>query len=170
MTGRHRGRYPALNLHADAVDEDRPVWIAPGRPDPFRAAGVPDRLVLVLHREGRDYVGTLSTWEYHEVAVHRPIGPDGNPYVVREMVVDTSTPHSSDVLVRMLQRPTAARVVAQLVDVLRDMVPGLAGRDRRMPLRPARHGSDASSHNAAQSGTPLSDRSPLYPGAHDERS
>jgi len=131
-------------------DRDRPVWIQPGRPDPFRAAGVPDRLVLVLHREGMHFVGTLTTWEYHEILVHRPNGPDGHAHVVREMVVDTSTPRSTAVVVRMSQRPTAARLVAELVDVLRGMVSRLAGPDPNAPPRPVRRSVYASRPNDVQ--------------------
>jgi len=146
-----RTHLPAIHHGAPAAaGEEMTVELLPVRPDPFRAPGVPQRLVLVLHREGLYYVGTLSTWEYHEIVVTRTNPHDGKSEQAYEMVVDTSTPHTVDVLVRMYQRPTAARLVAELTDVLRGLVSTLAGRDRRMPPRPVRPGRDASSHNDAQ--------------------
>lgn len=135
--GRHSGRWPVVPQHPHAVGDDGTVYLGPRKPDLFRAPGVPDRLVLVLNRDGLYYVGTLSTWEYHEIVVSRRDGPGVNARVVREMVVDTSRPHTTEVVVRMFERPTAARLVAELVGVLRGMISGLAGRDRRMPPRPA---------------------------------
>jgi hypothetical protein len=123
---------------AAAVDHGGAVWIARGRPDPFRAPGVPDRLVLVLNREGLHYVGKLVTWEYREIEVRRGDGTRGPAGTRREMVVDVSLPHEIPLLVQMRQRPTAARLVAELVDVLKACIGPLAGRDRRMPPGPAR--------------------------------
>lgn len=105
------------------------TWIERGRPDPFRAPGVPDRLVIVLHREGLHYVGRLTFWEYREIEVNRR-GLAGEPSVkVKEMVVDASMPHDFDLHVQMSTRPTAARVVDELVQVLRRNIGRLAGRD-----------------------------------------
>jgi hypothetical protein len=98
---------------------------------------VPDRLVLVLHREGFYYVGKLSTWEYHEIVVSRRDGPGADAREIREMVVDTSRPDTVDVVVRMYERPTAVKLISELVSVLRGMIPGLAGRARRRPPGPA---------------------------------
>lgn len=127
--------------HQQEPPEPRPThhavtWIAPGRPDPFRAPGVPDRLVLVLHREGLHYVGKLSIWEYREIEVSRRTGPDQPREFIREMVVDVSMPHEVELHVQMSQRPTAARVVAELLDALRGKLSQLAGRDTNQ------HGKD----------------------------
>jgi hypothetical protein len=118
---------------AAAVTHSGTVWIARGRPDPFRAPGVPDRLVLVLHREGLQYLGKLVTWEYQEIEVRAGGARPGMAGTRREMVVDVSLPHEIPLLVHMHQRPTAARLVAELVDVLKSLISPLAGRDRRLP-------------------------------------
>jgi hypothetical protein len=146
-----RTHLPALHLHALAVDDDT-VELDGGRvvPDPFRVAGVPQRLVLVVHRQGRFYVGTLTTWEYHEIIVHRTNPYDGKPEQAYEMVVDQSHPHTEEVVLGMSQRPTAAALVAELVETLRVMVPRLAGRARRMPPRPVKHYDDASRRHGVQ--------------------
>jgi hypothetical protein len=143
------------------------VRLTASGPDPFRAAGVPERLVLVLHREGLFYVGTLSTWEYHEIVVSRRDGPGAHAREVREMVVDTSRPHTVEVVVRMFERPTAARLVAELVGVLRGMVSGLAGRDRRMPVPPAGPSRYASRQVVGRPAAAAPDRAPLY-GVHGD--
>jgi hypothetical protein len=118
---------------AAAATHGGTVWISKSRPDPFRAPGVPDRLVLVLQREGLHYVGKLVTWEYRELEVRHGNGRHGQAGTRREMVVDVSMPHEIPLLVQMHQRPTAARLVAELVDVLKSCIGPLTGRDRRMP-------------------------------------
>ena len=105
------------------------TWIQRGRPDPFRAPGVPDRLVIVLNREGLHYVGKLTFWEYREIEVSRR-GLAGEPSVkVPEMIVDASMPHHFDLHVQMSRRPTAARVVDELIQVLGSNMRRLMGLD-----------------------------------------
>jgi len=161
----HRAEDHAPYPHAQAPDGTVFLGPRPARPDLFRAPGVPDRLVLVLNREGLFYVGTLSTWEYHEIVVTRRDGPGADARLVREMVVDTSRPHTVEVVVRMFERPTAARLVAELVTVLRGMVSGLAGRDRRMPQPPARPGRVTSRRYENRPEAQVSKRSPLHEAA-----
>lgn len=132
------------------MDTNGTVQFSRGLRDPFRAVGVPDRLVISLHREGLLYVGRLITWEYREIEVSRRNGPGDRVHVDREMVVDAAYPREVDVVVRMYERPTAARVVAELVTVLRSLVSTLAGRDRRMPPHSAEQGRHASSHSVTQ--------------------
>jgi hypothetical protein len=162
---------PSSPLYAAsfAGNDDETVQLAKRRPDPFRAEGVPDRLVLVLHREGMHYVGTLSTWEYHEIVVSRVNPHDGKPEQAYEMVVDVARPHTVDVVVRMHQRPTAARVVAELVDVLRGMVSGLAGRDRRRPPRASAPGDVTSGPHETPVRTTTADRIPLHRAVDDDQ-
>ena len=158
----HRAEPAGVEPHAQGVDDGGTVWLAGGRPDPFRAEGVPDRLVISLHREGLSYVGKLVTWEYRAIDVSRRGGPEGRVRVWREMVVDVSTPHEAEVLVQMYQRPTTARLVAELVTVLRGMISGLAGRDRRMPPRPAAQGEYDSRHVVTRSAESTEPAGRLY--------
>jgi len=129
----HRAPDPESSPRRPGAQHGAAVWVERGRPDPFRAPGVPDRLVLVLHREGLHYVGKMSMWEYREIVVRRPNPDGGQSHDVCEMVVDASTSREVEIVVQMHQRPTAARLVAELVDVLRTKVGVLAGRDRTMP-------------------------------------
>jgi hypothetical protein len=144
MTGAHRAEDQPAQEQAATADRDQTVWVKRGRPDPFRKPGVPDRLVLVLHREGMFYVGKLSTWEYHEIEIRRGDGTTEQHVDCVEMVVDVSRPRVHDLVVRMYERPTAARLVAELVDVLRGMVGKLAAPPR-MTVPPAPKGNQYAS-------------------------
>lgn len=157
MTGGHRA--PDSNGQDDrrASDLDQVVRLRPGRPDPFRAPGVPERLVLVLHRDGLNYVGTLSTWEYHAIDVTRRDGPGGDARVIREMIVDVSNPRSSRVVVRMTARPTAASLVGEVVETLRRMLPSLVGRSHDIRRRRAESDFDGSRPHEVQTPTAYSD-------------
>lgn len=157
MTGGHRAPDDDGQGERHASDLDQVVRLRPGRPDPFRAPGVPERLVLVLHRDGLNYVGTISTWEYHAIDVTRRDGPGSHARVVREMIVDVSNPRSSRVVVRMTARPTAASLVGEVVETLRRMLPSLVGRGHDVRRRPAESDFDGSRHHEVQSPPAYSD-------------